>query len=174
MNTTRKRFLSAHQRPPSIGIMVRGCIPVFVLSMALGGCTSIPIQDIRREPPARTALVTADYVDLGGCVAEGMQTGPRGVWMIETGDLTYEVIHRPSERRLAVTGRVGGAHAIPIIDLLFLGELEGRTRVESRWGGLSGWEPSSRTGGQRIDERVWPIVERCTGAPVDVEPTLRK
>jgi hypothetical protein len=147
---------------------------VVVILLAVGGCTSIPIQDIRREPPARTAIVAADYADLGGCVAEGMQTGPRGVWMVETGDLTYEVIHRPSARRLAVTGRAGGAHAIPIIDLLFLGEPEGRTRVESRWGGLSGWEPSSRTGGQRIDERVWPIVERCAGVPVEVSSPVHK
>jgi len=112
-----------------------------------------------------------NYADVGGCVAEGMQTGPRGTWMQETGDLTYEVIHRPSARRLAVTGRVGGEYAIPIIDLIFLGEPDGRTRVESRWGGLSGLE---RTGGQRIDERVWPIVERCVGVSVDVSPPVRK
>jgi hypothetical protein len=148
---------------------MRHGILVFVIPVALAACTAIPIQDIRREPPARTAIVMAAYADLGGCVAEGMQTGPRGALMIETGDLTYEVIHRPSERRLAVTGRVGGAYAIPIIDLLFLGEPDGRTRVESRRGGLSG---SSRNGGQRIDKRVWPIVERCAGVPLDVSPPV--
>lgn len=146
-------------------------ILAFVIPLTLGACTAIPIQDLRREPPARSAIVVADYADLGGCVAEGMQTGPRGALMIETGDLTYEVIHRPSARRLAVTGRVGGGLAIPIIDLLFLGEPDGRTRVESRWGGLSG---ASRSGGQRIDERVWPIVERCAGAPVEVTPPVRE
>jgi hypothetical protein len=140
--------------------MMRHGILVFVIPVALAACTSIPIQDIRREPPARTAIFMAAYADLGGCVAEGMQTGPRGPLLIETGDLTYEVIHRPSERRLAVTGRIPGIHAVPIIDLLFLGEPDGRTRVESRWGGLSGF---SRNAGQRIDERVWPIVERCGG-----------
>jgi hypothetical protein len=103
-----------------------------------------------------------------------MQAGPRGTWMIETGDLTYEVIHRPSERRLAVTGRAGGGHAVPIIDILFIGQTEGLTRIESRWGGLSGMAPNDRIGGQRIDERVWPIVESCTGTPVQVNPPVLK
>jgi hypothetical protein len=151
-------------------ITMKNC--VFIFFMALFGCTSIPIKEIRQEPPARAAIVTADYADIGGCVAEGMQTGPRGTWMIETGDLTYEVIHRPSERRLAVTGRAGGGHAIPIIDILFLGQPGGRTRIESRWGGMSGIEPHNRTGGQRIDERVWPIVESCVGTPIEVKPPV--
>jgi hypothetical protein len=133
----------------------------FVMPLLLCGCAA-SVQEIRGTAPANTTVFSGDYAEIGTCVAEELRTGPRGAFLLDVGDLTYEVTDRKSESRLGLTGRTPSQYSFPMIDLLFLGDGNGRTRVESRLSGPTG--PGSTLGGRRIEARVWPLIERCAGA----------
>jgi len=88
--------------------------------------------------------------------------------MLEPGDLVYQSVVRADEQRATVTGAATlTSGPMPIIDLTFR-QQGSLVRVESRWGGAGG----IRRGGERIDRRVWLILERCAKASVAVDPPL--
>lgn len=147
--------------------MKRYCIIVFLIPLVLAACTPLSIQQIRSEPPESAAIVNGNYTEIGTCVAEGLQTGPRGAMLIYSGDLIYEIIHRESERRLSVTAR--NWDTTTIFDLLFIELPDRRTRIENRRGGVGYVKAPAR-----LSEAAWPIVERCTGVTIEVNSAVRK
>ena len=141
---------------------------VVLALVAAAGCAP-SLAEIRQSAPGRTGQVAgAEYQVLCGCVAEALQTGESSIWIVEIGNLQYQTITRPEEKRAVLTGTMPGPYGqrTPVLDLTFKQEASD-VIVESRWGGVGLGH------GSRYDKSVWPAVGRC-GRLVRVTPPLEK
>jgi hypothetical protein len=125
----------------------------------LAGC-QMSLQDLRQQPPARTAtFADRQYDVLAGCVAEGLQMGQQGA-LFSTSHLVYTVTIRPDQRRATITGYRSDT-MMPNLDVILV-QHDRSVSVETRMGDLIGGEgglPATRW----MHEKSWPIIEACAG-----------
>jgi hypothetical protein len=144
-------------------MMIRRSIALALFLGLLTGCSTMSLQELRQQAPARSATVTDRQVDvLAGCVVEGLQLqGERPLFGIGTSDLTYQVNRRPEQGRTTVTGYEpdGPSRLWPMLDLTFT-QQDRAVLVESRIGDFAGGTGGMRSS-RRLNELAWPIIEKC-------------
>jgi hypothetical protein len=144
-------------------IDVRGRLLVTALALLLAGCV-MSLQELRQQPPARTAVVAnRQYDALAGCVVDGLQLAPTGTFQMSTSDMTYAINRRPELGIMTVTAVEpnygAGPSVVPHLDLRFIQQGED-VLVESRLGDIAGGEggtPRSRN----LSNQAWTIIEQC-------------
>jgi hypothetical protein len=128
---------------------------LILIAAATSGCVTT-LGELRQANPDRTGRAVGDYQALGGCVTEGLQT---------SGNLLYQTIVRPDQKRMVVTAFMTGraTSQAPLIDLTFRQVDAQNVAIESRWAGVF----TSRKAAERIDAQMWPIARRCVGGRLD-------
>lgn len=149
---------------------MKGRVAVMLIGIvaATSGCVTT-IGDLRHAKPDRTARAIGEYQALAGCVTEGLQTSSDG-FFLEPGDLLYQTVLRPDEKRMVVTGLFSGGRGspTPLIYLTFRQVDSESVVIESRWGGFF----TTRKAAERIDARVWPIAQRCARGHLELAPPM--
>lgn len=132
-------------------------LPVAVALLLLTGCVTT-VAEIREQPPQRTGSVAGDYRALAHCTVDELRASPSSPWMLQAGNLTYELVTREPEGFARITGlmQVTGRPA-PVVELLLRDQPPGRVRAELRW--AYWW-------GDRIGDPVWAMIGRCARAPI--------
>jgi hypothetical protein len=144
--------------------MIRRSIALALFLGLLTGCSTMSLQELRQQTPARSATVADRQVDvLAGCVVEGLQLqGERPIFGTGTSDLAYQVNRRPEQGRTTVTGYVPdgpGGRLWPLLDLTFT-QQDRAVLVESRVGDFAGGTGGT-SASRRLNEVAWPIIEKC-------------
>jgi hypothetical protein len=145
-------------------LRARIVIATVAVLIATSGCAP-SLAEIRQGAPARTGRVaSAEYQVISGCVAEALQTGESSLWTIKVGNLQYQTVTRPEEKRAVLTGAMPGPYGqhTPVLDLTFKQDASDVV-VEARWGGVAAGH------GSRYDEAVWHAVGKC-GRLISVTP----
>ena len=136
--------------------MIRA-LAIVIAAISLSGCV-MSLQEVRSTQPIRSASFKGDYWQIANCTLDGMQTSPRSVVTLEPSWLRYHIVQLAAQQRATITGFLDVAYQAPMIDLAFI-QRGPEVLIESRWGGFG----DTNVGARRIDERTWPIIERCAG-----------
>jgi hypothetical protein len=121
----------------------------------------------------RTTTVGGDPLKLASCVMEQIDT------VQGEGGTRYQLLTAPAARSATIRGlsrgptgmsRTGvgrlpediGSTSQPILELSFRQRDDANVVIESR----------AQFPGSMLEPRVWPIVERCAGAPLTLVPPL--
>ena len=126
----------------------------------LTGCVSV--TELRQSPPARASTIKGSYLPLASCSMGHVQPlqGEQNV--------RYELLNTPATKSASILGTVrlpaGLFYMVttPVLELSFKAGDEGQVTVESR----------TAFGGSSLEPQIWPLVERCAGAPLVLRPPL--
>lgn len=131
-----------------------------IMSLAIGGCAQLSVQELRDRPSTQTLNVQGNYLSIGSCVAEKMQTGPTDTWSGDVGDLKYDTLHRPDVHRFTVTGKFHlESISFPAIDIVFSSIYNEKTKVDIRNGGGNSLAISNLS---KYVDRASHYVDKCS------------
>ncbi|MGH7390356.1 MAG: hypothetical protein ACREM3_13000 [Candidatus Rokuibacteriota bacterium] len=148
--------------------------------LLLVGCSAplmfMPLPELRSLPPNRTLTARgADYRDVAECIVDEMNAArPVGSGWDEPLLLDWTMFTRRARQLATVTGTWSlEMMSLPVVDLT-LTQQGDDVRIEER---IGRWrddaEGESPRGLRKAGEYARPIIERCAGARVVVEPPLR-
>ena len=146
-------------------------IGALVAVTLLAGCAKQ--VDFRQASPLRTTTVGGDALKLASCVMEQIDR------VQGEGVTRYQLLTVPAARSATILGvsRMGtglsrtgvgrlpedlATTSEPVLEFIFRQRDDAKVGIESR----------ARFSGSTLEPRVWPIVERCTGAPLTLVPPL--
>ena len=128
--------------------------------IAIQGCTSMSISELRNEAPSKTAVANGEYTEQANCVLHKMQTSETSRFGLMPGNLSYEIVHRKTIGKVFITGsEVGATRKVPVIDIIVSAKGEDKSEIETRPGGTRNF----RDVGLAVEEKTWSLINECAG-----------
>lgn len=121
-------------------------------------CAPMTINNLRTEAPTGKKTYSVRYEDIGNCVLEAARSGERSLITTKLANHNFETSTQRQRKLMAVTGYDSGSIKVPWIDILFIGNNDVSTTVETRRGGISG---GLRTAGETAETEIWPLIDNC-------------